>query len=359
MINQYEPTLSADLNKKMDKYLTSGGWLTEFKETQAFEERIKSEANTEHAIAVTNGTTAIELMLQAVKDGIRDEVLIPNFTMAATAMACHSVGLKPVCVPVSFPSLTMCPETMADFVTEKTLAVIFMPANGRSGTLFDIRQQIETINKRRSKPIRFLMDGAQALGSQTPCDQKILSLAEISTTSFSMPKIITTGQGGMVLTDSEDSAMKIKKLKDFGRSRGGMDIHDEYGTNCKFTDVQAVIGSSQMENIEWRKNRKREIYRKYRDAFSDRLLPMSHNEVPWFYELLTPNSEELINQLKHVGISSRKMYPSLHKQKFMNQNISCDTTKKIDLEGVWLPSHLNLTDVMIEEVIENVKNAVS
>ena len=166
-----------------------------------------------------------------------------------------------------------------------------------------------------------------------------------------MPKIITTGQGGMILTNDDNLAYKIRQIKDFGRASGGLDIHDTIGYNFKFTDLQATLGLSQFSQLSARIKRKREIYEIYNHFLSGidpvqlKLLPNDINyTTPWFYEILVENRNELKKHLKNFNIGTRDMYPPINKQAAYNQNEFFPVSENIGEKGLWLPSFVQLTD---------------
>ena len=134
-----------------------------------------------------------------------------------------------------------------------------------------------------------------------------------------MPKIITTGQGGALVTNNDGLANKLKKLKDFGRTAGGSDVHDSIGFNSKFTEMQAVIGLEQMKKLVFRIERKKEIWKKYRDNLSDidSINFFDHDldlTAPWFIDVLCEDQENLMLHLQEASIGSRVMYPPLNEQ---------------------------------------------
>ncbi len=237
----------------MAEYLRSGGWLTEFKKTAEFEQMIAEYTGSQFCCAVSNGTVSLAIALWAAGVGKGDEVLVPNFTMIATPNAVALVGARPVLVDVEPRTLCMDLDCSVKAITNKTKAIILVSSNGRAPNMAAYQ------NFCKKYDLFFLEDAAQSLGSFQN-GKHIGVFGDAGSFSFSSPKIITTGQGGALVTNNEVLYHKIKKIKDFGREKGGTDWHDILGFNFKFTDLQAVIGIEQMKKLPARVQRNKQIY---------------------------------------------------------------------------------------------------
>lgn len=357
MINQYEPTYDATLSKDLVDYLSANGWITEFKQTQNFENSVKELCDRSYAVACSSGTTALEIAYRYVNQKTqKKKFIIPNFTMAGTGLAALVANYEVILCPVDWPDLTLSADALGSLIDSETAAVVYMPANGREGEIKEVRDLIKGYNKRHKQNVYMIVDGAQCLGA---CDKggiPILKYGDISTLSFSMPKIITTGQGGMVLSDIPEVNDWIRKYKDFGRASAGTDKHDMLGTNYKFTDLQAVTGLNQLKNIQDRVARKKEIYKLYSERLRENIIGMYPWQTPWFVECLLPNKLNFKNSLLEQGISLREMYPPMNSQIVFQSNLKCVATEEIEKKGMWLPSHLNLTDEQIHRVCDAIQD---
>ena len=184
-----------------------------------------------------------------------------------------------------------------------------------------------------------------------------------SSFSLSVPKIITTGQGGVICTNNSKIYKKIKLIKDFGRAKPGTDKYKVLGFNFKFTDLQACIGISQLKNIKKKINIKRVIYKKYYDRLSAikqvKTFPIEKNETPLFMDIYVPNRKKLINYLKMKNIMTREVYPPLNRQKFFHNSQNLPIAEKICNSGLWLPTSLNLKKEQINYIIESIENFYS
>jgi perosamine synthetase len=200
-------------------------------------------------------------------------------------------------------------------------------------------------------------DACQAFGSKW--NEKFLGTwGDIGVFSFSPHKIITTGQGGAIVTNNDEVYERIKKLKDFCRIKPGVDIHTGIGFNFKFTDLQAVIGIEQLKMIEFRIKRKKEIYEKYMDGLSEvefiQFLPEYLSQtVPWFVDIITETPrDKIISYLKENGIGSRPFYPAIHSQEpYRECKGTFNISSAIALRGLWLPSSIGLKDEEIKQII--------
>lgn len=350
-IMQMRPWFGDEESSAIAEYMSTDPFLTEFKKTEEFEELIADYTGSKHCIVVNNGTISMTIAALGLGLSHGDEVIVPNYTMIATANAFKMIGLKPIFVDVSLDTLCLNLELVEAAITKKTKAIILMNANGRyPAEGIKAFEQLAVENN-----IYLIEDAAQALGSFYPDGRHIGSASNIGSFSFSAPKVISTGQGGALITNDDDLAFRIRRLKDFGRSGGGNDIHDSIGFNFKFTDLQAVIGIEQMKKLPWRVERKKEIFKIYRELLSDadeiKFFDQDLvNTTPWFIDILADDRENLMTYLKQNDIGSRVMYPPLNEQKCYNIDGIHPNSKIIGSKGLWLPSESQLKDCQIEQI---------
>lgn len=355
-IPQMEPWFGEEEAEAVSAYMRSGGFLTEFKNTKAFEEEIARFTGAKHCIVVNNGTISLTLAAWALGVGRDDEVIVPNYTMIASPNSVFMIGAKPVFVDVEPETLCMDVEEARAAITPRTKAIMFVPANGRypkAGIA-----AFEQLCAERG--IILIEDSAQGLGSFYPDGRHVGRAGAVGSFSFSMPKIISTGQGGALITDDDALAARIRKLKDFGRSGGGNDIHDSIGWNFKFTEMQAVVGLEQMKKLAWRLERKKDIYRRYQQAFAGvkgiELFPHDlERTAPWFIDSFCQRREDLIAHLKDAGIGSRVMYPPINAQQAYRQPGTYQVSERVGREGLWLPSASQLSDADIARIGDTVR----
>lgn len=355
-IMQMRPLFGEEEREALAAYMAEDGFLTEFKHTKSFEEEIKKFTGAKFCFAVNNGTVA--LTVAAMASGLKqdDEIIVPNFTMVATPNSVKLFGAEVKFVDVEAESLCLDLNKVKKAITSKTKAIMLVASNGRypaHGIMHFERLASEL-------GLVLIEDAAQALGSYYPDGRHVGRAGLVSTFSFSAPKIISTGQGGAIITDDEKIANSILKLKDFGRTGGGIDIHDVIGFNFKFTELQAVIGIQQMRKIHQRIIRKKEIYNIYSDLLikSTPSVKLINNDLryttPWFYEILCEHKEELKRYLLHKNVGTRDMYPPINRQKAYNTNEQFLVSENIGKKGLWLPSQVQLTDDQLEYICNEI-----
>jgi perosamine synthetase len=355
MILQYEPVYGYLEKKMINAYMENPGWITEFKETAEFEKRIADFLGVQYCSTTNNGTISLSLALLAIGVKPGDLVAVPDLTMYATATAVTLIGAIPIFVDVHYATLLMNLDKLEDLLFDYEIkAVIYVSLNGRwdtTGKLIQLQDQYSNVG--------FIEDAAQAFGSN--CYRgKIGTSLQISSFSFSTPKIITTGQGGCLVTNDDSLALAIRKLKDFGRVSGGTDTHDSFGINSKFTELQAVIGLAQLEQIQYRLLRKRQMYELYSTYLAGipqvAMVGIDEFTVPWFMDVRVEDRELLIPFLKEKEIGTRSMYPPLHAQSIYQQQPkeSFGITEQVSQEILWLPSSFSLSDSDIEYICKSI-----
>jgi perosamine synthetase len=354
-IPQMEPCFGDEEADALHAYMKEGGWITEFQRTAEFERQIAAYVGARHAVVVNNGT--VSLTLAAIACGVvaGDEVIVPNYTMIATPNAVSLLGAKPVFVDVEPETLCMQHDAFEAAITPKTRAVMLVTANGRA-PLTGIARFEATC---KARGVTLIEDSAQSLGSRFPDGRHAGTAGVVGSFSFSAPKVISTGQGGALVTDDDAIAHKLRRLKDFGRAKGGTDVHDTIGYNFKFTELQACIGLEQMKKLPARVERKKEILRRYRQGLSGvRGVTLFAQELehttPWFIDGLFERRDALAAHLKTRGVGARVMYPPIHQQLAYADHplagASFPVSERVGREGLWLPSASQLTDAQIDRV---------
>ena len=354
-IPQMEPWFGPEEKIAMAAYMDEGGWITEFKKTAEFEGMIAAYTGAKHCIVVNNGTISLTLAAMAVGVEAGDEVIIPNFTMIASPNSTVLFGAKPVFVDVERETLCMDIKVVEQAITTKTKAIMLVCANGRYP-----KGGIEAFQKiAEEHHIALIEDAAQALGSHYPDGAHMGTKGSVGSFSFSAPKVITTGQGGALITNDDEIANKIRRMKDFGRAKGGTDVHESIGWNFKFTELQAVIGVEQMKKLQHRVDRKKEILALYQK----KLKPVTEVEffnqdltytTPWFIDVLVEQRDTLMAYLKEKGIGTRLMYPPINKQMAYQYPGEFEVSNLVGQKGLWLPSASQLTDEQVEGVCDTI-----
>jgi perosamine synthetase len=354
-INQFEPKISKKDKQAVNKYLNSGGWLTENKLSKDLEQKVASYVKRKYAVAVPNGTQAIYLSLLSADIKKGSVVAVPNLTMIATINAIIWAGATPYIVDTD-EKLCMDIEKLKKI---KNLdAVIYVPLNGRTTNGINIETWC------RKNGIKVIEDSAHALGSRYENNKMCGSLGDLSVFSFTPHKIITMGQGGMVLTDNKKMYEKLFNLKTFNRMKNKSDWHDGFGLNFKITDLQASIGLSQFEQLNSFISIKKKNYLKLKEMINNPQVKVNQfedYETPWFYDVKFKTKSKrnrFVSYMSENNIETRLHYPCLSQQKYL-KDIKSTNTQYSEVESeklVWLPSSTNLKDSDIKLIVKSINN---
>jgi perosamine synthetase len=355
-IMQMRPCFGEEEKQAICEYMSEDGFITEFERTEKFEQMLAKYIGAKHCIVVNNGTVSLTLAAMAVGIKADDEVIVPNYTMIATPNSLKLFGAKPIFVDVEEETLCLDIEQVKKTISTKTKAIILVSANGRypNSGISAFEQLCE------ERGLILIEDSAQSLGSFYPDERHIGTAGLVGIFSFSTPKIISTGQGGAIVTNNDNVAKKLRKLKDFGRTSGGNDIHDSIGFNFKFTELQACIGIAQMEKLSSRVQRKKDIYKQYQSElkgikeisfFKQDLL----STTPWFIDIVVERRRALQNYLKEKNIGTRVMYPPIHSQAAYGLKGHYPVSNHVGKNGLWLPSMVQLTKNQISRITVGIR----
>lgn len=354
-----EPWIGKEEQAAVAEYLNSGAWLTEYKKTQEFERAISSFTGAKYASVVSNGTVSLFIALMALGIGKGDEIIVPDFTMIATANAVLLAGAKPILADIDPNTLCLDLFKAKNALTKNTRAIMYVSLNGRSSDMEEVVLFCKKYN------LYLIEDAAQALGSRWN-GKHLGTFGNIGSFSFSSPKVITTGQGGALVTDDSSLMDKIRKIKDFGRESSGVDSYVTLGYNFKFTDLQAVVGIEQMKKLETRIKRKKDMYAIYqKELFNIKEVVFINtnliNTSPWFIDILVEDRDDLAKYLDLQCIGSRAFYPPIHTQAPYRDMVDFKKKKfpvseDIARRGLWLPSSTFLTDSDIMHICKEIKS---
>ena len=355
-IMQMRPLFGEEEKRAVSEYMDEDGFITEFKRTEQFEGMISDYTGAKHCVVVNNGTISLSLAAMAAGIVAGDEVIVPNYTMIATPNSVKMFGAVPVFVDVEESTLCLDIELVEAAITPKTKGIMFVSANGRYPSS-GIEAFLSLCEKH---DLKLIEDSAQSLGSYYPDGTHVGRKGNVGSFSFSAPKIISTGQGGAIITDDDEIALAVRRLKDFGRDGGGSDVHGSIGFNFKFTELQAVIGIEQMKKLPERVARKKEIYLRYQEGLSGlEHIQLFENDMvttaPWFIDVLANQREDLMFFLKAKGIGTRVMYPPINKQQAYGLAGEHPVSQAVGERGLWLPSMVQLRDDQINKICDEIR----
>ena len=347
MIYQIKPVIGKKEKNNLINYIRKDNWITEHKVTENFEKNFAKFTNSKYCICFPNGTITMSSILDCLNLKKDDEVLVSNYTMVATANVAKFVGLKVKLIDISDKDLCMSPEDMVKKINKKTKVVIYTQMNGRVGQI----DQIKEICKK--KKLFLIEDAAHAIGSY---NNKIHvgNSGIASSFSFSMPKLITMGQGGAVTTNNSNLAKKLRLYKNFGRKKSGEDVHNYIGYNFKITDMQSMLALEQLKTISLRIKKKKEIFLRYKNKLKDnskiKFFDIKKNETPWSVDIYLKDVKKLKKILEKKNILTRYVYPPLNTQKIYKHLKGLPVSNFFCKRGLWLPSSLDLKNKDIDKI---------
>lgn len=356
-IQWWEPSVSGEEQARVNEVLASN-YLNDGSVTLEFETRIADLVRARHGVAVTSGTGALFIALAALGIGHGDEVIVPDITFIATANAVTLAGATPVLADVDPHTLILDPERVEARITRRTRAIIPVHVSGRAAPM----RELLAIASRHG--LKIVEDAAEALTSMSE-GRCLGTFGHAGCFSFSPNKTITTGQGGMVVTDDEAMATRMRALKDQGRpvrGTGGNDVHPSIGFNFKLTNLQAAVGLGQLGKLEARTARLRTLYRLYREHLAGidgiRLLDfdVDRGETPQWIDALAVNRDGLVAYLEARDIHCRPFWYPLHTQEpYRRPDDEFPNSSRMGPRAVWLPSAFALSDADIVRVAQQIR----
>lgn len=335
---------------------------------EEFERKFANYCGCEHGISTTSGTTALHLALAALGLGKGDEVIVPAFTMIASVFAIVYVGAKPVLVDAEPETWTMDVGEIEAKITRQTKAIMPVHIYGHPcnmGPIMDLAVRYG---------LYVVEDAAEAHGAEYR-GRRAGGIGHVGCFSFYANKIITTGEGGMVVTNDAETARRARSLKDLAFSKERRYVHGEVAFNYRMTNIQAAIGLAQFEKIDELVERRREhahLYNSLLGSVAEVKTPVEKEwarNVYWMYSILVEKEagtsrDELVNGLSSVGIETRSFFIPMHRQPvFAKMGLfrgeSHPVGEGLSEVGLYLPSGSGLTREQIETVCEAVEKILS
>lgn len=358
-IQQIYPWIDEAEKKILNKVLDST-YITEGPKTAYFEKYASKFICSKYTIAVNNWTMGMYISLKVLNIGYGDEVIIPNLTFIATAVAPIMAGAKVVLCEINENDLCIDTEKVSQLITKKTKAIIPVHLYGNCCDM----SKLKKICKKNK--IFMIEDAAQSYGSKYK-KRYLGTYGEISGMSLYGNKNITSGEGGLIFTQKKSLARKINKFKNFGRTSKGSYIHNDYGINAKFTDLQASIGIAQLDKYRKILKKKKSIETIYKDNLKNinevkfiqtrKFCEQAH----WMINIIAKNPLKLRNFLSKFGIETRKTFYPLNEQKCFNmKNVTnlksrFPISKYIYKNLISLPSGYHLNKYKINFICNKIK----
>jgi len=354
----YQPDLSGNEKKYVNDCLDSTWISSKGKYIKLFEEYFANYIGVKYATGVCNGTVALHLALISLGIGEGDEVIVPTLTYIASVNSITYVGAKPIFCDSLRDTWQMSPEDVKKKITSKTKAVLAVHLYGHPCEMDELKKICI------DNGIFLIEDCAEAIGSEYK-GRKVGNFGDISCFSFFGNKTITTGEGGMIITNDETLYERAKHFKGQGLAHFREYWHDVIGYNFRMTNIQAAIGLAQLERVDSFVKRKKEIALRYYEAFKNSEVEFqaaSKNVTHsyWMCSILVKNANDrdtLREFLAERGIETRPLFYPIHTMpmyatKYQKHPIAED----LGWRGINLPSFPLLSDLQIEFIIDSVKS---
>lgn len=357
-----EPLLDGNEKKYLNECIDTGWISSEGPFIQQFEKQLAARVGRRHGIAVSNGTVALDAAIVALGIGAGDEVILPTFTIISCAAAIVRAGAVPVVVDCDPMTWNMDMSLIESKITQRTKAIMVVHIYGLP---CDMDQILPLADKYGLK----IIEDAAEMHGQTykglPCG----SFGDISTFSFYPNKHITTGEGGMIVTDDDFLAEKCRSLRNLCFQPKKRFVHEELGWNLRMSNLQAALGVAQLERLDEFVTRKRQMGKRYTELLSQivglEFMPdhTSYAEnIYWVYGLVLKNdvgfdAEEVMRQLGQRKIGTRPFFWPMHEQPVFQKmglfaNEKCPVAERIARRGFYIPSGLALNETQIEQVTD-------
>jgi perosamine synthetase len=367
MIPVCKPTLSGNEKKYVNQCLKTNWISSHGSFIEKFEKKFAQFCKTKYAVAVSNGTTAIHLALESLGIGQGDEVIIPNFTMIATANAVLYTGAKPIFVDAKKDTWNINPDLIENKINAKTKAIIPVHIYGHPCNMDKILQIAE------KNSLYVLEDAAEAHGALFK-GHKAGSLGHVNTFSLYANKIITSGEGGVITTNNDKINKRLKTLRNHAFSETRF-IHEQVGFNYRMTNLQAAIALAQLEQIEDFIKARRQNAFKYQKLLADVpgiTFPAEKEwakNVYWMFGILI-NKEEfgtskevLMKDLYEMGVETRSFFYGMNQQpafnkepyKISNNKENFHVSRMLSKRGLYLPSSSDLKEKEIIKIVNSIK----
>jgi perosamine synthetase len=357
-----EPVLDGNEKKYLAQCIDTGWISSEGPFVKEFETRFAERVGRKHGIAVCNGTAALDAAVAALDLAPGDEVIMPTFTIISCASAITRLGAVPVLIDCDADTWNMTVADVESRITPRTKAIMVVHIYGLPVDM----DAIIDIAQRHSLAI--IEDAAEMIG-QTYKGKPCGSFGNLSTFSFYPNKHVTTGEGGMIVTDDDALAERCRSLRNLAFSAARRFVHHELGWNFRMTNMQAAIGVAQLERLDEFVGRKRGIFARYMQllhGIPGIALPVPctafADNINWVFGVVIDDSvdfdaTEAMARLAKLGVGTRPFFWPMHEQPVFNAmglfaGESYPHAERIARRGFYLPSGLALTGLQLERVAD-------
>jgi dTDP-4-amino-4,6-dideoxygalactose transaminase len=351
------------------------GWVVQGPKVGEFERMVAEYVGARQAVATSSCTTALHLALMLRGIGEGDEVIVPSFTFIATANAVLYTGATPVFVDIDPQTYNIDPDCLEAAITPRTKAI--MPVH-QIGLAADM-DRINPIAQRHGLAV--IEDAAPALGAMYD-SKKVGSLGNPTCFSFHPRKVITAGEGGMIVTDDDTLAERARILRAHGMSLSDLARHqaqsvviEEYhdvGYNYRMSDLHAAVGIEQMKKLGFMLAQRERVAQLYNEAFADLegvQLPFFSPAMPHSYQSymiqlrppMTKTREQVMQEMLEVGVATRRGVMAIHMEPYYHQRfpqVRLPVTETATRNTLILPNYATMTEAEQAYVIEHLRRAL-
>jgi perosamine synthetase len=369
MIPVCEPTLGGNVLRYVQDCVETGWISSEGKYIREFEASWAAYCGAKHGIAVTNGTAALIAAMAVLRLPKGSEVILPSYTIISCATAIIDCGCVPVLVDADPKTMCLDVDQVAARITPKTRAIMPVHMFGHPADMGPLLELAQRHN------LFIVEDAAEAHGARWK-DRVVGGIGDLGCFSFYANKIVTTGEGGMVVTSNDQLAERLRAYRNLCFQPSRRFLHNEIGYNLRMTNIQAAIGLSQVEMIDELVAKKRLVAASYsRKLAGVKGIAIVPEEQPWafgvnwMYSIILDDdvpfdAAEFAVRLKALGIDTRPLFLGMHEQPvFLERGLfageSYPVTERLARRGLYLPSSASLGEAEIDQAVAAVKQVLS
>ncbi len=363
-----EPLLGGNERKYLNECIDTGWISSEGPFVKKFEEAFAARMGRKYGVAVCNGTAALDVAVEVLEIGPGDEVILPAFTIISCILQIVRSGATPVLVDSDPETWNMDVSQIEAKITARTKAIMVVH-------IFGLPVDMDPVLRiAQQHGLSIIEDAAEMIG-QTYRGECCGSFGDISTFSFYPNKHVTTGEGGMLLTDDETVAENCRSLRNLCFQPQKRFVHERLGWNMRMTNLQAAMGLAQLEQLDSfvvKKRRMGEIYTEGLKELQDIQLPLRNTDysenIYWVYGLvlgdsITSSVEDITRRLANVGVGCRPFFYPMHlqpvlKKRGLFKNERYPVSEKLYAHGFYIPSGLSLSKEQMERVVDKIREII-
>lgn len=358
------PVFNGNEKKYLNECIDTGWVSANGRFIEEFQNQFAEFCGSKYALACSNGTVTLHLALLALGVGPGDEVVMPTLTYIATANAVKYCGATPVFVDSELDTWNVDPYAIEKAITPKTKAIIPVHLYGLPANMTEIMK----ISEKYGIPV--IEDAAEAHGAIWE-GKRVGSIGTIGSFSFFGNKIVTSGEGGMLVTNDDKLYERMKFLRSQGVDPNKRYWHLELAYNYRMTNMQAAVGLGQLENIEWHmgeRKRVAELYKKYLKGMGEyvveQYVPLEATHSYWMYTILLTDRvkksrDDVMKCMEDFNIEMRPTFYPMHiMPPYHDEKVHCINAEHIGARGINMPTHSMLTEEQVKYIVECLKRSL-